>query len=321
MINIDDVRDFDAMLKRRIERFQVKLQDWLAPHRLTLADIRVHKVLIPMVGVYTPGWQALPAASWAFVELVTREGLIGTGEWSIDLDVPAQNCIARLRQDPGRNLLEMEFAEPLFMAWWDLVAQVLEQPLHVLWAELFERDSQAPRAVPMAAYTWQRFPDAQGEGAVTFATWPEHAAAQARHGFPAIKVSMTAYQPEDHIELVQRIRQAANRYSHRRPRNVELPGSPAHTARPGGLQPGVYRTAAELSAAPALLSRGRTRARAPAAGGRFSGGILFSQNDRIAPAAQNAAVVPLVDAPYSAPARRCGHVQPLGAQLVHAAAL
>ena len=27
MINIDDVRDFDAMLKRRIERFQVKLQD------------------------------------------------------------------------------------------------------------------------------------------------------------------------------------------------------------------------------------------------------------------------------------------------------
>ena len=50
MINIDDVRDFDAMLKRRIERFQVKLQDWLAPHRLTLADIRVHKVLIPMVG-------------------------------------------------------------------------------------------------------------------------------------------------------------------------------------------------------------------------------------------------------------------------------
>ena len=208
MINIDDVRDFDAMLKRRIERFQVKLQDWLAPHRLTLADIRVHKVLIPMVGVYTPGWQALPAASWAFVELVTREGLIGTGEWSIDLDVPAQNCIARLRQDPGRNLLEMEFAEPLFMAWWDLVAQILERPLHVLWAELFERDSQAPRAVPMAAYTWQRFPDAQGEGAVTFATWPEHAAAQARRGFPAIKVSMTAYQPEDHIELVQRIRQA-----------------------------------------------------------------------------------------------------------------
>ena len=121
MINIDDVRDFDGMLKRRIERFRVKLQDWLAPHRLTLADIRVHKVLIPMVGVYTPGWQALPAASWEFVELVTQEGLIGTGEWSIDLDASAQDCIAHLRQNPGRNLLELEFEEPLFMAWWDLV--------------------------------------------------------------------------------------------------------------------------------------------------------------------------------------------------------
>ena len=92
------------------------------------------------------------------------------------------------------------------MAWWDLVGQVLDRPLHDLWAELFERDVQAPSVVPMAAYTWQRFPDAQGEGAVTFATWPEHAAAQARRGFPAIKVSMTPYQPEDHIELVQRIR-------------------------------------------------------------------------------------------------------------------
>jgi L-alanine-DL-glutamate epimerase-like enolase superfamily enzyme len=208
MNNIDDVRDFDGMLKRRIGRFREKLQDWLAPHKVTLADIRVHKVLIPMVGVYTPGWQALPAASWEFVELVTQEGLVGTGEWSIDLDAPARECIARLRQNAGCNLLDLEFEEPLFMAWWDLVGQVLERPLHDLWAELFERDLQAPSAVPMAAYTWQRFPDAQGEGAVTFDTWPEHAAAQAQRGFSAIKVSMTAYQPEDYIELVQRIRQA-----------------------------------------------------------------------------------------------------------------
>ncbi len=73
MIHIDDVRDFDEMLKRRCHRFQDKLRDWLAPHRLTLGEVRVHKVLIPMVGVYTPGWQALPAVCWEFVELVTKE--------------------------------------------------------------------------------------------------------------------------------------------------------------------------------------------------------------------------------------------------------
>ena len=208
MIDIDDVRAFDGLLKRRIRRFRGKLQDQLAPHRLTLAEVRVHKVLIPMVGVYTPGWQALPAASWELVELVTQEGLTGTGEWSIDLDEAARNCIARLRDQPGRNLLDLELEEPLFSAWWDLVGQVLDQPLYRLWADLFERGFDPPQAVPMAAYTWQRFADAQGDGAVTFDSWPEHAAQRAAQGFPAIKVSMTAYQPQDHIELVQRIRQA-----------------------------------------------------------------------------------------------------------------
>lgn len=206
--NIDDIRDFDAMLKRRIVRFRGKLREWLAPHRLTLAEARVHHVLIPMVGVYTPGWQALPAASWEFVELVTQEGLVGTGEWSVDLNPPTRDCIERLRTQPGRNLLDLELEEPLFMAWWDLVGQVLGKPLHLLWGELFERGFTPPSRVPMAAYTWQRFPDRHGKGEVTFESWPHHAAERARQGFPAVKVSMTAYEPEDHIELLHRIREA-----------------------------------------------------------------------------------------------------------------
>ena len=117
MINVDDVRDFDGFLKKRISRFKENLADQLAPHHLTLAEARVHKVLIPMVGVYTPGWQALPAASWEFVELVTDQGLIGTGEWPIDLDAEAKDCLDRLPQQPGRNLLDLDLEEPLFMAW------------------------------------------------------------------------------------------------------------------------------------------------------------------------------------------------------------
>ena len=196
------------MLERRIQLFREKLASELARHWLTLEEARVHKVLIPMVGVYTPGWQALPAVSWTFVELRTKEGLVGTGEWSVDLDAGARKCIAALREQPGRNLLDAELEEPLFMAWWDLVGQVLGKPLHQLWAGLFETEYDASGRVPMAAYTWQRFADRAGKDAITFESWPEFAAERVREGFPAVKVSMTAYQPEDHIELIHRIREA-----------------------------------------------------------------------------------------------------------------
>ena len=208
MIAADDIRDYDVAVKRRITSFQEKLRDRLAPHRLTLAEARVHKVLIPMVGVYTPGWQALPACSWAFVELVTEEGLIGTGEWSVDLPEETRDCLDQLRAEPHMNLLDPELEEPLYMAWWDLVGQVLGKPLHVLWAELFERGFDPPERVPFASYTWQRFPDRNGNHEVTFDSWPEHAKMRAKQGFPAIKLSCTAYQPEDYIELIHRVRQA-----------------------------------------------------------------------------------------------------------------
>jgi len=48
--NVEDIKDFDAMLKRRIKGFQEKLRDWLVPHRLTVAEIRRHLILMPMVG-------------------------------------------------------------------------------------------------------------------------------------------------------------------------------------------------------------------------------------------------------------------------------
>ena len=113
MIPIDDIRDYDAVLKQRIARYQEKLDDWLAPYRLTLAEARVHKVLIPMVGVYTPGWQALPACAWSLVELVTNEGPVGAGEWSVSLPEKSEACIAELRASPDRNLLDRELEEPL----------------------------------------------------------------------------------------------------------------------------------------------------------------------------------------------------------------
>jgi len=203
-----DLVDFDAYLRERSAQARAKLADALAPTRLTLREARVHRVLIPMVGIYTPGWQALPAWSWEFVELVTNEGPVGVGEWSVMLDDAARNAIARVREEPDKNLLSAELEVPLGMAWWDLVGKTLGKPLHRLWAEIFEVGFEPPTRVPLAAYSWPRFPDARGEGAVTFETWPAFAATQVAEGFRTLKLSMTSYEPDDYVSLVARIRAA-----------------------------------------------------------------------------------------------------------------
>ena len=193
----DDLVDFDAYLQGRITRARAELIEALAEHRLTLREARVHRVLIPMIGVYTPGWQALPAWSWEFVELVTNEGPVGVGEWSVGLDPLARDALARLRQAPETDLLSPEFEVPLGMAWWDLVGKVLDKPLHLLWAQIFEIGFASPTRVPLAAYSWPRFSDRDGNGAVTFQTWPEFAATQVAEGFGTLKLSMTSYEPDD----------------------------------------------------------------------------------------------------------------------------
>jgi len=145
-----------------------------------------------MVGVYTPGWQALLACSWVFVELLTHEGLVGTGEWSLEFPKQTLECLASLEGRKDKNLLDADLEEPLYMAWWDLAGQVLGKPLHQLWGELFERGFEPPDRVPMAAYTWQRFADVHGQSTVSFDTWPAHTKMRADQGFPAIKLSSRA---------------------------------------------------------------------------------------------------------------------------------
>ena len=208
MQSIGDLKDFDVFLRLQCSAIRSKLRDMLAGKSLTLAEARRHKVLIPMVGVYTPGWQALPACSWEFIELVTREGITGTGEWSVRLDQTAIDGLKLLAEQPNKNLLDDDLEVPFFMAWWDLVGQVLGQPLHQLWAELFAVGFEPPTAVPLAAYTWQRFPDAEGRDAVTFDSWPSFAREQTDAGFKTVKISMTGYEPDDYVDLLVRIRAA-----------------------------------------------------------------------------------------------------------------
>jgi L-alanine-DL-glutamate epimerase-like enolase superfamily enzyme len=205
---IHDLKTFDADLRQRSLAARERLRALLAPHRLTLRQVRVHRVLIPMVGLYTPGWQALPAWAWEFVELESAEGPVGTGEWSVSLDAAARAAVARLQAEPGADLLAEWLEQPLGMAWWDLVGQVLGKPLHVLWAELFDVGFTPQARVPLAAYSWQRFPDADGRDAVTAETWPAFAREQVAEGFAALKISMTNYEPDDYVDIIRRIRAA-----------------------------------------------------------------------------------------------------------------
>jgi L-alanine-DL-glutamate epimerase-like enolase superfamily enzyme len=213
--DVDDLRSFDSFLMSQCEHARTRLADLLAPHRLTIAECRMHRVLIPMIGTYTPGFQALPAASWAFVELSTSEGLTGTGEWSIDLPRQTRRVLDEIQNNPGANILALEYEEPLFMAWWDLVGQVLERPLHRLWAELFAVGFKPPERVPLAAYSWPRFPDAAGNDAVTADTWPAFARSQVDEGFTTLKVSMTSYDPDVYVDILREIRATV-------PRHVEI---------------------------------------------------------------------------------------------------
>src|SRR5437773_1795713 len=191
--DINDLKEFDQYLRQRSREVRGQLRDLLAGRRLTLARANRYRVLLPMVGVYTPGWQALPACSWEFVELVTQEGLVGTGEWSVVLEDNTATALERLASDPGKNLLDDDLELPLFMAWWDLVGQVLGKPLHRLWSVLFDVGFEPPASVPLAAYSWQRFADAAGKDAVTFESWPEFAAQQCREGYRTLKLSMSSY--------------------------------------------------------------------------------------------------------------------------------
>jgi L-alanine-DL-glutamate epimerase-like enolase superfamily enzyme len=208
VIPFDDIREYDALLKERCSLARQKLRDGLDATRLTLARARVSRVLIPMVGVYTPGLNALPACSWEFVELETKEGLVGTGEWPLQLAPEARRALGELDESPDKNLLDEGLEIPLFMAWWDLVAQVLGKPLHGLLAELFDIGFDPPDLVPLAAYSWNRFPDADGNGGVSFESWPAFARSLVDDGFGTVKVSMTAYEPADYVELLHRIREA-----------------------------------------------------------------------------------------------------------------
>ena len=249
-----------------------------------------------MVGVYRQAGRPYRPAPWEFVELVTHEGLVGTGEWSVVLEGNTATALERLASDPGKNLLDDDLELPLFMAWWDLVGQVLGKPLHRVWGELFDVGFEPPSSVPLAAYSWQRFADAQGKDAVTFENWPEFAAQQCREGYRTLKLSMSSYEPYDFIDLIGQIRGEI-------PSDVDIVS--IHMAHGTSLRlvesflSSIHLTFPTLSSPSTRCFRSASSTRVEACSptsDRISEGILFPKARAIAAAHDHTVLLSLVDA-------------------------
>ena len=60
------------------------------------------------------------------------------------------------------------------LAYWDLAGKIAGKPLYRYLRDVFELDTPVVSKIPIAAYTWCRFPDVNGEHEVTFGTYPRH---------------------------------------------------------------------------------------------------------------------------------------------------
>ena len=95
------------------------------------------------------------------------------------------------------------------LAYWDLIGKIANRPLGQYLHECFALETPLAERVPMSAYTWYRFPDLNGENAVTFESYPSYVQEIIRtHGFQNIKLSMCDFEPQRYVELVRNIRAA-----------------------------------------------------------------------------------------------------------------
>ena len=216
---------------------------------------------------------------------------------------PGPNRARRHSGTPGTNILALEYEEPLFMAWWDLVGQVLGLPLHELWADLFDVGFDPPGRVPLAAYSWPRFPDADGNDAVTFDTGLPSLSARSPRAITTLKLSMTSYEPGRYVDILAphpRGGAGRRRHPHRRARHRGT-SSEARRILPAARIPQdlLLRAALQCAAAEPLLSE----LRRPRVARGYQRRVLFPQARGASPSHHHPVLVPLVDAAHRA-ARR-----------------
>ncbi len=199
MFKTEHIAAFDRQSVAAIKARQAAIDaaGLAAGHRIR--DVRTWRVLMPWTG--TKRWDG-SAETFTFAEFTTDQGLIAIAEGSPD-DAGLRERVL------GKNPFDPAIRADLGLAYWDFVGKLANKPLYRYLRDVFELDTPEATRVPIAAYTWARFPDIHGAHEVTFDSYPQHALALVREQcFRILKLSMCDFEPHRYIELVHNIRAA-----------------------------------------------------------------------------------------------------------------
>ena len=203
-INLSEVKEFDEKNVASIKEKQRRIDEEVGKFDLQITDVVAYRVLMPWLGTKRDD---ASAESFTFLEFHTDEGIVGLRESGGVLSADGlKNLKGRV---VGKSPFDEAIRRDMAMAYWDTVGKVMEKPLHEYLSAVFGQPPPYKKMIPVAAYTWHRFPDLNGEGEVNFENYHEHCQKLIKEdGFRVIKLSVVDYEPMRYIELIHRIRDA-----------------------------------------------------------------------------------------------------------------
>jgi len=201
-INLSEVKEFDAKNVASIGEKQQQIDEEVRQINLKIADVKAYRVLMPWLGTKRDD---ASAESFTFLEFHTDKGLVGYKESG---GILSEDGLKNLKEKVvGKSPFDSTIRRDIGTAYWDIVGKVMEKPLHEYLSSIFEQTPPYRKMVPVAAYTWQRFPDLNGQGEVNFANYHLYCQELIKeHGFKVIKLSVVDYEPIRYIELIHRLR-------------------------------------------------------------------------------------------------------------------
>ncbi len=199
MYKTEHIVAYDQQVVADIKSRQAAINAFGYAANLRIRDVRTWRVLMPWIG--TKRWDG-SAETFSFAEFITDQGLSAIAEGSPDDPGLKERVVGKNPFDPGVRA-------DLGLAYWDFVGKLAGKPLYRYLRDVFELESPEVTRIPMAAYTWYRFPDIHGNNEVTFDTYPQYMQGLVRdEGFRILKVSMCDFEPHRYIELMHNIRAA-----------------------------------------------------------------------------------------------------------------
>lgn len=203
-INLPEVKEFDAQLVSSIKEKQRQIDEEVRRFNLEITDVKAYSILMPWLGTKRDD---ASAQSFTFYEFHTDKGLVGLRENGGAL---SEDSLKNLKDRVvGKSPFDESIRQDVGTAYWDIVGKVMEKPLHEYLSSVFEQPPPYRKMIPVAAYTWHRFPDLDGKGEVNFDNYHKHCQELIKeHGFKVIKLSVVDYEPIRYIEFIHRIRDA-----------------------------------------------------------------------------------------------------------------